>query len=176
MLKLDVLGPGESQTLTITYETEDMAYYNTDQAAYVLDAGDYVIRVGNSSRNTEVAGVINLDKAAKTEQLSNQLGDPYQYGLDEISKGDTAPYSYAGEAEEIENAKKISISADDIECVENVSEYNDETVYTYTSDPDYTATQPYEQVVQVADKSDATLLDVYNGDVSIEEICSKNES
>ena len=171
--KTDVLGPGESQTLTITYETEDMAYYNTDQAAYVLDAGDYVIRVGNSSRNTEVAGVINLDKAAKTEQLSNQLGDPYQYGLDEISKGDTAPYSYAGEAEEIENAKKISISADDIECVENVSEYNDETVYTYTSDPDYTATQPYEQVVQVADKSDATLLDVYNGDVSIEEFVAK---
>ena len=76
----------------------------------------------------------------------------------------------------MENAKKISISADDIECVENVSEYNDETVYTYTSDPDYTATQPYEQVVQVADKSDATLLDVYNGDVSIEEFCSKNES
>ena len=120
-----------------------------------------------------MAGVINLDKAAKTEQLSNQLGDPYQYGLDEISKGDTAPYSYAGEAEEIENAKKISISADDIECVENVSEYNDETVYTYTSDPDYTATQPYEQVVQVADKSDATLLDVYNGDVSIEEFVAK---
>lgn len=52
-------------------------------------------------------------------------------------------------------------------------EYNDETVYTYTSDPDYTATQPYEQVVQVADKSDATLLDVYNGDVSIEEFVAK---
>lgn len=171
--KTDVLGPGESQTLTITYETEDMAYYNTDQAAYVLDAGDYVIRVGNSSRNTKVAGVINLDKAAKTEQLSNQLGDPYQYGLSEISKGNTTPYNYADEAEEIANVKKILINADNIECVENISEYNDETVYTYTSDSKYTATQPYEKVVQIGDKSDATLLDVYNGDVTIEEFVAK---
>ena len=71
--KTDVLAPGESQTLTITYETENMAYYNTEEAAYVLDAGDYVVRVGNSSRNTEVAAVISLDEAAKTKQLSLSL-------------------------------------------------------------------------------------------------------
>ena len=171
--KTDVLAPGESQTLTITYETESMAYYNTEEAAYVLDAGDYVVRVGNSSRNTEVAAVISLDEAAKTKQLSNQMGDPYQYGLNEISKENTTPYGYEGEAEEIANAEKISINADNIECVESASQYDDEKVYTYTSDPEYKATQPYEEVVYVEDKSDATLLDVYNGDVSLEEFVAK---
>ena len=149
-----------------------MAYYNTEEAAYVLDAGDYVVRVGNSSRNTEVAAGISLDEAAKTKQLSNQMGDPYQYGLNEISKENVTPYGYEGE-EEIANAEKITINSEDIECVESASQYDDEKVYTYTSDSEYKATQSYEEVVYVEDKSDATLLDVYNGDVTIEEFVAK---
>ena len=38
-----------------------------------MENGDYVVRVGNSSRNTEVAAVISLDDSNKTEQLSNQM-------------------------------------------------------------------------------------------------------
>ena len=57
--KTDELAPGESQVLTITYDTTEMGSYDTDKAAYVMEDGDYIIRVGNSSRNTHVAGKIS---------------------------------------------------------------------------------------------------------------------
>ena len=71
--KTDEIAPGESQTLTITFQTAEMSSYDEDAAAYMLEAGDYIIRVGNSSRNTVPAAVINLDADAVTEQLANKM-------------------------------------------------------------------------------------------------------
>src|SRR5699024_1281394 len=59
--KTDTLAPGESQELTLSYATTEMSSYSEDLAAYVMENGDYVVRVGNSSRNTSVEAVINLD-------------------------------------------------------------------------------------------------------------------
>ena len=71
--KTDTLQPGESQTLTISYQTTEMSSYDETRAAYIMEAGDYVIRVGNSSGNTEAAAVITLDETAVTEQLANMM-------------------------------------------------------------------------------------------------------
>lgn len=71
--KTDTLAPGESQTLSISFKTDEMSSYSEEKAAYIMEDGDYIIRVGNSSRNTEVAAVISLDADTITEQLSNQL-------------------------------------------------------------------------------------------------------
>lgn len=71
--KTDELQPGESQTLTIAYNTDEMASYSEKNAAYVLQKGDYIIRVGNSSRNTSVAAVISMDDSAVTKQLTNRM-------------------------------------------------------------------------------------------------------
>jgi beta-glucosidase len=71
--KTDELAPGESQTLTISFQTSEMSSYSEEQAAYILEAGDYVIRVGNSSKNTVAAAVITLDETAVTEQLENNI-------------------------------------------------------------------------------------------------------
>ena len=71
--KTDTLAPGESQTLTLSFNTEEMSSYSEDLAAYIMEAGNYVIRVGNSSRNTEPAAVLTLDKTVITEQLTNQM-------------------------------------------------------------------------------------------------------
>ncbi len=71
--KTDLLDAGESQTMTITFQTSEMSSYSEDQAAYIMEAGDYVIRVGNSSRNTVPAAVITLDETAVTEQLINNM-------------------------------------------------------------------------------------------------------
>ena len=75
--KTKTLEPGESQSVTLCFSTADMASYSTEQAAYLLEEGDYVLRVGNSSRNTEVAAVLHLDETVVTEQLSNQM-EPVQ--------------------------------------------------------------------------------------------------
>ena len=59
--------------MTISFNTSEMSSYSEDKAAYIMEAGDYVIRVGNSSRNTTPAAVLNLDEEAVTEQLKNNM-------------------------------------------------------------------------------------------------------
>lgn len=71
--KTGELAPGKSQTVTVTYDTADMSSYDEAKAAYVLEDGNYLVRVGNSSRNTEVAATIKLDKDVITEQCQNNL-------------------------------------------------------------------------------------------------------
>lgn len=48
--KTEILEPGASQTLTITFNAEDMASYDENNAqGYVLDAGDYKISIRTDS-------------------------------------------------------------------------------------------------------------------------------
>lgn len=97
--KTDELAPGESQTMTISFKTDDMSSYSEARAAYIMEAGDYIIRVGNSSRNTEPAAVITLDKTVVTEQLTNQMSvdrDGANIGGSDNSNGagrGTPPYN-----------------------------------------------------------------------------------
>lgn len=168
--KTDLLQPGESQELTISYSTRDMAYYNETDAAYMLDAGNYIVRVGNSSRNTHVAAVLALDETVKTEQLSNQMTVPEESKFEEWSKEGKTPYTYDGEADEIASAQTFNLAKEAFgEPANHASAYDDESVTTYTTDPEYQAKQDYEKVEVVATNADATLLDVYNGEVSMEE-------
>lgn len=172
--KTDELAPGESQILEISYNTADMAYYNETVASYILDAGDYVIRVGNSSRNTSVAGVVKLDNKTVIERLSNQMSVPEEENLIEWSKKDKTPYSYAEEASEIAQATVLNLASSEFpEASNNASPYDNEIVNTYTSDPNAVKTQDYEKIVKVADKSGSTLLDVYNNKVTIEEFVAQ---
>ena len=172
--KTDLLQPGQSQELTISYNTRDMAYYNEAEAAYMLDAGNYVVRVGNSSRNTHVAAVLTLDETVKTEQLSNQIIVPQDSEFEEWSKEGQTPYTYEGEADEIAAAQTVALTKEAFgEPVNNASPYDEERVTTYTTDPNYKATQDYEDVEVVATNAEATLLDVYNGEISIEELVAQ---
>lgn len=53
--KTDLLEPGQSQTITISFAAEDMASYDYQNAkAYVLEAGDYGISI-NADSHTEYA-------------------------------------------------------------------------------------------------------------------------
>ena len=48
--KTDLLEPGQTQTLTLTFELEDMASYDTNgTGGYLLEAGDYVISLRTDS-------------------------------------------------------------------------------------------------------------------------------
>lgn len=108
--KTDLLAPGESQTLTISFKTTEMSSYSEAQAAYIMEAGDYIIRVGNSSRNTTPSAVITLDKTVVTEQLTNQMTidrDGQNIGGSDNSNGagrGTPPYN---QKIEIDNATNL---------------------------------------------------------------------
>ncbi len=69
--KTGLLAPGQSQTLTIRFPLEALAFYSEKQAAWVLDAGQYVLRVGRSSRDTAAAAVLILPETVVTAQGKN---------------------------------------------------------------------------------------------------------
>ena len=58
--KTTQLAPGQMQTLELTFDLKQLASYREEDACYVLEAGDYILRLGNSSRNTVVVGVLTV--------------------------------------------------------------------------------------------------------------------
>ena len=86
--KTDILEPGASQTLTISFKAEEMASYDTyGEAAYVLEAGDYIISINSDSHTVLDSRVYNVpetivydegrstDLTAVTNQFENVEGD-----------------------------------------------------------------------------------------------------
>lgn len=71
--KTQKLAEGKEETITLNIPVSDLASYDASKAAYVLEAGDYVIRVGNSSRNTHIAGIFTVKDEIIVERLSNKL-------------------------------------------------------------------------------------------------------
>ena len=167
--KTDNLAPGESQKLTVTYKTTEMSSYDEAKAAYVMEDGDYIVRVGDSSRNTKVAGVLTLDKDVVTEQLSNQL--TLDKNWKDLSKTGKIPYSYKDEAAQIKAAARIALPSAKIKTENNASKIDEKKVTTYlTADAakDYKAAE--NEVIETVDAVPANtkLIDVYDGKVSME--------
>lgn len=69
--KTDRLKPGESQIVTLQFDFADLASYSTADAGMILEAGEYRFRLGNSSRNTEVCAVVELDEEVVTKHLAH---------------------------------------------------------------------------------------------------------
>ena len=167
--KTDNLAPGESQKLTVTYKTTEMSSYDEAKAAYVMEDGDYIVRVGDSSRNTKVAGVLTLDKDVVTEQLSNQL--TLDKNWKDLSKTGKIPYSYKDEAAQIKASARIALPSAKIKTENNASKIDEKKVTTYlTADAakDYKAAE--NEVIETVDAVPANtkLIDVYDGKVSME--------
>ena len=88
--KTDVLEPGESQTITVSFAEEDMASYDTyGNGCYVLEAGDYEISINSDSHNTIASQTVSVadtvvydennarstDDVAATNQFAYAQGD-----------------------------------------------------------------------------------------------------
>ncbi|HHV12094.1 MAG TPA: hypothetical protein GXX75_17610 [Clostridiales bacterium] len=176
--KTDILAPGESQELTVSYNTTEMSSYNTARAAYVMEAGDYIVRVGNSSRNTHVAGVLNVARDILTEQLSSQfvtaLAEKSNYGI--------LPYTYEGERTEINAAPRIYLDFTGFMAPYNASRYDNEEVTTYLNSVSGSAVSVSGGAITVTGAAitgtiitvnpvpeGTTLYDVYAGKVTVEE-------
>ena len=62
--KTELLAPGTSQTLELTFDLKDLASYREADNAYVLEAGEYILRLGHHSRATVPVGVLILAEEA----------------------------------------------------------------------------------------------------------------
>ena len=84
--KTKVLQPGETQTVTISFDRDDMASYDyKNSKSYVLEAGDYQIKLMNNAHDvldsrsfkvasTEVLKQRSSDKSAVTNQFDEANG------------------------------------------------------------------------------------------------------
>ncbi len=60
--KTEILAPGASQELELRFDLAALSSYREADASYILEPGAYILRLGNSSRNTQIVGTALLDQ------------------------------------------------------------------------------------------------------------------
>ncbi|RHC13737.1 glycoside hydrolase family 3 protein [Roseburia intestinalis] len=71
--KTSDLAPGEKEQVKIWIPWRELAVYDEERAAWVIESGDYLLKMGNSSRDTFVEGLICVEKTILAEQCTNCL-------------------------------------------------------------------------------------------------------
>jgi len=74
--KSEEIEPGGAGTVELFFDITDIASYSGADSAYILEGGSYILRLGTSSRDTKVIGIIKLDKTVTVRRVRNVLGDP----------------------------------------------------------------------------------------------------
>ncbi|MCC2178379.1 glycoside hydrolase family 3 C-terminal domain-containing protein [Blautia wexlerae] len=156
--KTDMLQPGESQTVTVTFSIEDMASYDENNAkAYVLEKGDYVISINSDSHTVldQKTYTADADVVYKGEN-KRASDDTAATNVFEDAKGDITYLSRADHFANYEEATAAPASAELGEPY--ASEYHlnsnfDKT--TYLNDEDVMPTTGADNGLTLADMRDA---------------------
>ena len=156
--KTDLLQPGESQTVTVTFSIEDMASYDENNVkAYVLEKGDYVISINSDSHTVldQKTYTADADVVYKGEN-KRASDDTAATNVFEDAKGDVTYLSLADHFANYEEATAAPASAELGEPY--VSEYHlnsnfDKT--TYLNDEDVMPTTGADNGLTLADMRDA---------------------
>ncbi len=65
------LMPDESEEILLTFDITEFSSYQEASARYILEKGDYILRVGDSSRNTKLYAILELDEDTCVAQMTN---------------------------------------------------------------------------------------------------------
>ena len=156
--KTDLLQPGESQTVTVTFSIEDMASYDENNAkAYVLEKGDYAISINSDSHTVLDQKTYTADKDVVYKGENKRTSDDTAAtNVFEDAKGDVTYLSRADHFANYEEATAAPASAELGEPY--VSEYHlnsnfDKT--TYLNDEDVMPTTGADNGLTLADMRDA---------------------
>ena len=156
--KTDLLQPGESQTVTVTFSIEDMASYDENNAkAYILEKGDYVISINSDSHTVLDQKTYTADKDVVYKGENKRASDDTAAtNVFEDAKGDVTYLSRADHFANYEEATAAPASAELGEPY--ASEYHlnsnfDKT--TYLNDKDKMPTTGADNGLTLADMRDA---------------------
>ena len=156
--KTNLLQPGESQTVTVTFSIEDMASYDENNAkAYVLEKGDYVISINSDSHTVLDQKTYTADDDVVYKGENKRASDDTAAtNVFEDAKGDVTYLSRADHFANYEEATAAPASAELGEPY--VSEYHlnsnfDKT--TYLNDEDVMPTTGADNGLTLADMRDA---------------------
>ena len=156
--KTDLLQPGESQNVTVTFSIEDMASYDENNAkAYVLEKGDYVISINSDSHTVLDQKTYTADKDVVYKGENKRASDDTAAtNVFEDAKGDV---TYLSRADHFANYEEATVAPASAELGEPyVSEYHlnsnfDKT--TYLNDEDVMPTTGADNGLTLADMRDA---------------------
>ena len=156
--KTDLLQPGKSQIVTVTFSIEDLASYDENNAkAYVLEKGDYVISINSDSHTVLDQKTYTADADVVYKGENKRASDDTAAGnVFEEAKGDITYLSRADHFANYEEATAAPASAELGEPY--VSEYHlnsnfDKT--TYLNDEDVMPTTGADNGLTLADMRDA---------------------
>lgn len=129
-VKSDILQPGESQTLDMTFDSKDFASYDANKAkTYIMDAGDYYIALGNGAH--DALNNILAAQGFTTEDGMDKNGNSdltYHWVQDKL---DITTYSVS------ENGTEITNHLEDMDL-----NYWQKDTVTYLSRQDWEGTWP----------------------------------
>ena len=156
--KTDLLEPGDSQTVTVSVDVEDMASYDyQDEKAYVLEKGEYILSINSDSHTILDQKTYEVEKtkifAGDDKRTSDDIAATNVF--DEASGEAT----YLSRKDKFANLEEATAAPTDIELGEPyLSEYHlnsnfDKT--TYLNDSDKMPTTGAKNNMKLADLRDA---------------------
>ena len=152
--KTEVLQPGDSQTITVSFDAEDMASYDTYGAGcYVLEAGDYQISINSDSHNVidsqtyTVASTVTYDESNPRSTDETATVNEFAYAEGDVTYLSRAD-GFANYADATAAPASMSMSDEAKATFLNNSNYNPED---YNNDSDEMPTTGAKNGIKLAD-------------------------
>ena len=111
--KTESIFPGEDARINIEFDIRQLASYSENAVEWQIEEGEYVIRVGSSSRSTQLAAVLCFNRTVTTSRLKNLFRD--SDSLIEIQAPEMQAQSVT---DENNNVPRIDIPTDSICCIQ----------------------------------------------------------
>lgn len=152
--KTEVLQSGDSQTITVSFDAEDMASYDTYGAGcYVLEAGDYQISINSDSHNVidsqtyTVASTVTYDESNPRSTDETAAVNEFAYAEGDVTYLSRAD-GFANYADATAAPASMSMSDEAKATFLNNSNYNPED---YNNDSDEMPTTGAKNGIKLAD-------------------------
>lgn len=152
--KTEVLQPGDSQTITVSFDAEDMASYDTYGAGcYVLEAGDYQISINSDSHNVidsqtyTIASTVTYDESNPRSTDETAAVNEFAYAEGDVTYLSRAD-GFANYADATAAPASMSMSDEAKATFLNNSNYNPED---YNNDSDEMPTTGAKNGIKLAD-------------------------
>ena len=130
--KTDSIEPGASQTLTLTFNTEDMASFDSkDKGCYVLEEGDYIISINEDSHTVldsktyNVASTIVYDESNPRSTDAEAATTKFDFADDKLVTLSRAGH-FANYAEAVAAPSDFTMSEESMNTLYNDHNWNPE--------------------------------------------------
>lgn len=73
--KTGELQPGERERVVVSFDLAELLSYDAATQSRILEQGEYILRVGTSSRSTQIAGKVVLERTVTLETVTPVMGE-----------------------------------------------------------------------------------------------------